>query len=143
MVRKKNELEKILRLYLCEEFTEWSKMFPEEFYEQMFRLRGWGSFRKAGQKMPQVVGYYTNDIVYERLPKDVLKELKKRVPKSEAGNNLCKLHQGLSKDYGKKHLEKYLIAVIALMKASECWNHFLFMLDKSYLRTGQSYMRFY
>ena len=141
--RRKDELEKILRLYISEEFLEWTKMFPEEFYEQIFRLKKWGSFQKAGQKMPQVVGFYTNDIVYERLPDKVLVELKKKVKKSENGNNLVKLHQGLSKDYGVSHLERHLIAVIALMKASSCWEHFLEMLDKTYKRFGQSVMRLY
>ena len=141
--RRKDELEKILRLYISEEFLEWTKMFPEEFYEQIFRLKKWGSFQKAGQKMPQVVGFYTNDIVYERLPDKVLVELKKKVKKSENGNNLVKLHQGLSKDYGVSHLERHLIAVIALMKASICWEHFLEMLDKTYRRCGQSVMRLY
>ena len=141
--RRKDELEKILRLYISEEFLEWTKIFPEEFYEQIFRLKKWGSFQKAGQKMPQVVGFYTNDIVYERLPDKVLVELKKKVKKSENGNNLVKLHQGLSKDYGVLHLERHLIAVIALMKASTCWEHFLEMLDKTYKRFGQSVMRLY
>mgnify|MGYP006361886375 FL=1 len=141
--RRKDELQKILKLYISEEFLEWTKMFPEEFYEQIFRLKKWGSFKKAGQKMPQVVGFYTNDIVYERLPDKVLVELKKKVKKSENGNNLVKLHQGLSKDYGVLHLERHLIAVIALMKASTCWEHFLEMLDKTYKRFGQSVMRLY
>ena len=141
--RRKDELEKILRLYISEEFLEWTKMFPEEFYEQIFRLKKWGSFQKAGQKRPQVVGFYTNDIVYVRLPNKVLVELKKKVKKSENGNNLVKLHQGLSKDYGVLHLERHLIAVIALMKASSCWEHFLEMLDKNYKRFGQSIMRLY
>ena len=141
--KRKEELLKILKIYISEEFLEWTKMFPEEFYEQIFRLKKWGSFQKAGQKMPQVVGFYTNDIVYERLPDKVLVELKKKVKKSENGNNLVKLHQGLSKDYGVLHLERHLIAVIALMKASTCWEHFLEMLDKTYKRFGQSVMRLY
>lgn len=141
--KRKEELLKILKIYISEEFLEWTKIFPEEFYEQIFRLKKWGSFQKAGQKMPQVVGFYTNDIVYERLPDKVLVELKKKVKKSENGNNLVKLHQGLSKDYGVLHLERHLIAVIALMKASSCWEHFLEMLDKTYKRFGQSVMRLY
>ena len=55
---------------------------------------------------------------------------------------LCK-DSRLSKDYGVLHLERHLIAVIALMKASSCWEHFLEMLDKTYKRFGQSVMRLY
>lgn len=141
--RQKDELLKILSLYICEEFLEWSKMFPDEFYEQIFRLKGWGEFKKAGQKMPQVVGMYTNDIVYERLPDKVLYALKNKVQKSENGHNLQKLHQGLSKEYGILHLEKHLIEVVTLMKSAYCWEHFLEILDRLYIRRGQSVMRFW
>lgn len=138
--RKENELQNLLSKYIAEEFLPWSKKFPDEFYEQLFKLRGWGEFKKAGQQMPSKVGYYTNDIVYERLPYKVLEELKKKVKKSPNGYNLKKLHQGLSKDYGIAHLEKHIIAVVALMKSSDTWEQFLYMLDKSYKRTGQSKM---
>ena len=141
--RQDDELQKLLSKYIGEEFLEWSKIFPDEFYEQLFRLRGWTGFGDAGRKMPGVVGYFTNDIVYERLPRDVLKELKKRTPKSEAGNNLIRYHQSLSEDYGVKHLQKHLIAVIVLMKSSDSWDQFLYMLDRNYMKSGQSIMRFF
>jgi len=141
--RQDDELQRLLSKYISAEFLEWSKMFPDEFYEQLFRLRGWKGFGEFGRKMPGVVGYFTNDIVYERLPKGVLEALKKKTPKSEAGNNLVRYHQSLSEEYGVKHLEKHLIAVIALMKSSDSWDQFLYMLDRNYVKYGQSVMRFF
>ncbi len=142
--RSDSDLQRLLSKYICAEFLEWSKMFPDEFYEQLFRLREWTGFGKSGRKMPGVVGYFTNDIVYARLPCGVLAALKKKTPKSEAGNNLVRYHQGLSEDYGVKHLEKHLIAVIALMKSSDSWDQFLYMLDRNYPKYGQqSVMRFF
>jgi len=141
--RQDDELQRLLSKYISVEFLEWSKMFPDEFYEQLFRLRGWKGFGEFGRKMPGVVGYFTNDIVYERLPRGVLEALKKKTPKSEAGNNLVRYHQSLSEEYGVKHLEKHLIAVIALMKSSDSWDQFLYMLDRNYVKYGQSVMRFF
>lgn len=39
--RKRDELQKILAAYVQPELLKWSKQFPDEFYEQMFRLLGW------------------------------------------------------------------------------------------------------
>ncbi len=141
--RNDSDLQKLLSKYICAEFLEWSKMFPDEFYEQLFRLRGWTGFGESGRKMPGVVGYFTNEIVYARLPYGVLEALKKKTPKSEAGNNLVRYHQSLSENYGVKHLEKHLIAVIALMKSADSWDQFLYMLDRNYVKYGQLVMRFF
>lgn len=139
--RQNDELQRLLGKYISEEFLEWTKTFPDEFYEQLFRLRGWSKFGEMGRKMPGVVGYWTNDVVYARLPHGVLEELKAKTPKSEAGNKLMRYHQSLSEDHGVKHLEKHLVAVIALMKSSDDWNQFLYFLDRSYQRRGQQIMR--
>lgn len=141
--RQDNEIQRLLSKYISAEFLEWSKMFPDEFYVQLFRLRGWTGFGETGRKMPGVVGYFTNEIVYARLPYGVLEALKKKTPKSVAGNNLVRYHQSLSEDYGVKHLEKHLIAVIALMKSADSWEQFLYMLDRNYIKYGQSVMRFF
>lgn len=135
--REKDELQQILAKYIAAEFLEWTKRFPDEFYKQMFRLRGWGEFKQAGQKMPQIVGKYTNELVYKQLPDGVLEELKNRTPKSETGNALVRYHQSLSLDTGVQHLDKHLISVITLMKVSDDWDGFLYLFNKSYSKRVQ------
>ena len=39
-LRERDELTTLLSLYLTEERLAWAKMFPEEFYKQIYRLRG-------------------------------------------------------------------------------------------------------
>lgn len=39
--REKDELQKLLALYIREEFMPWTKRFPDEFYKEIFRLKGW------------------------------------------------------------------------------------------------------
>lgn len=46
--------------------TEWAKRFPDEFYKQICRLKGW-QWRGMKVNRPSVVAQYTTDLVYERL----------------------------------------------------------------------------
>jgi hypothetical protein len=84
-VRDRDALEKILEQWIKKELAPWAKTFPDEFYEQMFRLKGW-QYKPIQIKKPQVVGHYTNDIVYDRLEKGVLDELKSKEPIDSAGH---------------------------------------------------------
>ncbi len=140
--RAKDELHQILAKYISQEYLEWAKRFPDEFYIQMFRLRNWGEFKRAGQKMPGVVGKYTNQLVYDQLPDGVLEELKNRTPKTQGGHNSFKFHQSLSLDTGVKHLDKHLVAVITLMKVSDTWEDFIYLFNKSYSKNVQLKMDF-
>ena len=140
--RQKDELQQILAKYISSEYLEWTKRFPDEFYKQMFRLRGWGHFPGAGQKMPQVVGKYTNQLVYKQLPDGVLEELKNRTPRNEKGRHVVKLHQSLSSETGVKHLDRHLVSVITLMKVSETWDDFMYLFDKSYAKEVQLRLEF-
>ncbi len=64
-VRQRDELHKILEAYIAKELLPWTKRFPDEFYEEMFRLRGWG-FDPESCKRPILVGKLTESIVYKR-----------------------------------------------------------------------------
>jgi len=48
-VRDKNALQEILDKYLRKEYAAWAKRFPDEFYIEMFRLKGW---KWKGMKKP-------------------------------------------------------------------------------------------
>ena len=122
--RDQQELHKILEAYISEEFLPWAKRFPDEFYRELFRLRGW-NYSPLTVKRPQIVGKITNKIVYEQLPQGVLKELKKRTPKSQAGYRTKRFHQSLTLDIGNPHLEKHLISIITLMRISPNWRTFM------------------
>lgn len=122
--RKRDELQKILAAYIAPELLPWSKRFPDEFYEQMFRLLGW-AWDPASAAKPGVVGHLTNLVVYERLPDGVLDELRRREPTIEPGRRRYKLHQHLSPDVGQVHLNNHLMAVIPMMRGSKSWKGFV------------------
>lgn len=122
-VRARRALEEILDKFIAEELRKWAKTFPDEFYKEMFRLRGWG-YNPFSVKRPSYVGHLTNDIVYERLAPGVLDELKRVTPKDSKGRRKHRYFQRLTEDVGNPRLREHLAAVIALMKASTKWSQF-------------------
>ncbi len=129
--REKDELQRILEAYVLKEYLAWTKCFPDEFYEQLFRLRGWE--KPSSVKRPQCVGMLTNKIVYERLPEGVLDELRKLNPVTyERGQRQRKHHQYLTPDIGHKHLSNHIAAVMTLMRVSKNWRQFESMLERAF-----------
>ena len=82
-IREERALATILEKFIAEELQPWTKTFPYEFYQQIFRLKGWDG--PDGAKRPSIIGHYTNDIVYARLAPGVLEELKSRTPRFPSG----------------------------------------------------------
>jgi P63C domain len=76
-----------------------AKKFPDEFYQEMFRLKGW-PWQGMSINRPQVVGYYTRDIVYARLAPGIVEELERRNPKDDKGERRGRHHQLLTDDIG-------------------------------------------
>ena len=60
--RDRDELQRFLSLYLSEERLKWAKMFPDEYYKQLFRLKGW-TYKPLSVKRPQLVGKLTNQFL--------------------------------------------------------------------------------
>lgn len=135
--RQRNELQQLLSKYIADELQPWAKRFPDEFYKQIFRLRGWNyeGLGVSGHK-PRIVGKLTNEIVYERMPEPVLEELKKRNPPKPDGRRKYKHHQFLTEDIGDKNLEAQIIADISLMRISKSWAGFMSYLNTAYPKHG-------
>lgn len=128
--REKDELQKILKAYISEELLRWQKTFPDTYYKEIFRLNGWNYTVQDIKKRPGVVGKWTNKIIYDQLPKGVLKELKTKTPKSDAGNYTARFFQSLTPDTGHPHLSAQLNQVIAIMRISDNWQQFIYHFNK-------------
>lgn len=133
--RDREALQAILDKYLRKEFAAWAKRFPDAFYREIFRLRGW-SWSAMSVARPGVVGRYTNDIVYERLAPGILEELQRLNPTYEDGGRSKKHHQYLTDDIGHPALAQHLHAVIGLMRASATWEQFKSLLDRAFPKKG-------
>jgi P63C domain len=136
-VRDRLALQKILEKYIREDLARWAKTFPDEFYEELFRLRGW-QYRPLTVKRPSVVGHWTNDIVYSRLAPGVLDALREKNPVNENGRRPHKHFQYLTDEHGHPKLKEHLSNVIFLMKGSANWQSFYRVLQRSAPKLGET-----
>jgi len=121
--RDHKELETILEAYIAKELLPWTKRFPDSFYKELFRLRGW-QYSPLSVKRPKYVGKLTNQLIYEKLPDGVLAELRKKNPKTPKGYRKHKFFQYLTDEIGNPHLEKQITSVTTLMRAASNWKIF-------------------
>ena len=137
-VRDRKALQDILDKYLLAEYAKWAKRFPDEFYKEIFRLRGW---QWQGMKVnrPQVVGHYTNDIVWDRLAPGVRKELENLNPPVKTGSRATKHHQYLTPDVGHPALQRHLVGVMAVMRGSLKWVPFMRALQRAYPKINTNF----
>jgi P63C domain len=122
--RERDELQRLLKAYLSDEALKWIKTFPDEFFSQIYRLRGWNRPLNMN-KHTAFMGRIINELVYDRLPEGVMEELRKKNPRDGKTKHLkYKHHQFLTRDVGHPHLKAHLQKVIGLLQASLSWKEF-------------------
>ena len=136
-IREERALAKILEAFLDDEFHKWTRTFEYSFYEQIFRLKGWGSVK--GVKRPQIIGHYTNDLVYDRIAPGVLVELRERNPVLPQGWRKNRHHQWFTPEFGHPKLRMHIEGVTALMRAAGSWESFKRALDRAYPKPGTQF----
>ncbi|MDR3739334.1 MAG: P63C domain-containing protein [Terracidiphilus sp.] len=138
-IRDRDALQQILDRFLRKELAAWAKRFPDEFYQQIFRLRGW-DWKGMNVNRPQVVAHYTKDLVYERLAPNILQELESRNPKNARGGRAARHHQWLTEDVGHPALAQHLYALIGLMRvaANGDWDSFYRMVQRAFPKKGET-----
>ena len=129
-VRPRDALQKILEAFIAKELRPWVHTFPDDFYANLFRLRGL-DYPTDSVKRPQYFGHLTNNIVYARIAPKVLDELKKLTPRKPDGRLKHHLHRRLTDDVGHPKLREHLASVVTLMKISKDYEQF-----EGYLETA-------
>lgn len=128
--REKEALQKLLSLFVSQELLPWIKTFPDEFYKEMFRLKGWDY--KGRLKTPYV-GKLTNYLVYDRLPEEVVKELKRLNPYVENKNYRKYRHfQHLTTEHGYIQLRTQISTSMTMMRGFDNWSEFDAVFRRSY-----------
>lgn len=134
--RNREELQKILAAYIAPELMPYTERFPEEFWKNMFRLRGWQYHRlssgKGGPRGPRYAGKLTDELIYKKLPPGVREELRKKSPTNEKYRRKHKLYRFLTEDIGDPHLTKQVAIVTTLMKVSNSWRAFLGLFERAF-----------
>lgn len=130
--RGKKALQAFFKKFFSEEKEKWIKTFPDEFFEAIFRMKGWNWSIATKGKKPQVVGHYINDYVYSRLAPQILSELRVLNPKDEKGNRKGKYPQWMTTDYGHPMLKEHLAVLTAFAAASGYnWNNWRRMVERA------------
>ena len=126
--RPRDALQKILEAFIAKELRPYIHTFKDDFYENLFRLRGL-KYPTDSVKRPQYFGHLTNNIVYARLAPKVLEELRKVTPRKEDGRLKHHLHRRLTDEIGHPKLREHLASVTTLMKISPSYDDFERHLD--------------
>jgi hypothetical protein len=133
-IRPQDALQAYLQKLIRKELAAWVKRFPDEFYENIYKLKGW---RWPGMQKNRysVVAHYTRELVYERIAPGLLEELEKKSPPNENGQRPNKLHQWLTEDVGNPMLAQHLYSLMMFQRlalnSGFGWHRFVKMVDKA------------
>jgi hypothetical protein len=132
-VRPQDALQQYLQLLIKSELAAWVKKFPDEFYENIYKLKGW-PWPGMGKNRYSVVAHYTRDLVYERMAPGLLQELERKSPKNEKGQRPVRMQRWLSEDVGDPMLAQHLHSLIMFQRLALAngygWKRFLTMVDQ-------------
>ena len=127
-IRPRDALESYLNKILSKELAVWIKRFPDQYYSNIYKIRGWPEFSTSKNKF-SCVGHYTNYLIYSRIGEDVLAELKARTPDTSKTS----MHQWLTIDTGHPLLSKHMSEILMLQKVAIAqglgWKRFIDMVD--------------
>ena len=130
-VRARDELRRILEMYVQAELRPWVKMFPDEFFQEIYRLQGW-DYRPGSAKRTPYVGKLINKYIYEQLPPGVLDDLRERNPRTEKGYRRHKHHQYLTADTGNTHLDRQISTVTTLLRIANSQDEFESLFERAF-----------
>ena len=113
----RDEITKILEAYIAPHLMPWTLRFPDEFFKQVYKIHGW-KYVVGNRKMPQYVGRFINDYVYDVLPPGVLEKLKELNPVKATGHRGTQHHRLLT-DTGNTHLDRQVTSTTTVMALSD------------------------
>jgi len=138
-IRPQDALEAYLALIIRKELAVWAKKFPDEFYINIYKLKGW-IWPGMQKNRFSVVAHYTRDLVYERLAPGLLEELERRSPKDEKGYRKNKLHDWLTDDIGNPLLAQHLYTLMKFQQFATVngytWSKYVKMVDQVMPKRG-------
>lgn len=140
-VRPQNALQSYLELVIRRELAVWAKKFPDEFYENIYRLKGW-TWPGMSKNRYSVVANYTTNLIYDRLGPGITEELINKTPINEKGYRPNRLHQWLTEDVGDPMLATHLHSILMFQRLAIAngygWKRFLHMVDQVLPRRGNT-----
>jgi hypothetical protein len=131
-IRARDELQTILAAYISPELMPYTSRFPQNFYAELHKVRGW-KYAPGSNKRNHYIGKLTNELIYKHLPDGVLEELQKKNPiVPNTGRRKALHYKYLTEDVGDPHLQKQIIAVTTLLSVSDDWAEFARLFSKKF-----------
>jgi hypothetical protein len=140
-VRPQQALQAYLEKIIRKELAAWAKKFPDEFYENIYKLKGW-PWPGMSKNRYSVVAQYTTNLVYERIAPGLLEELLRKSPPNEKGRRPNKLHQWLTEEVGNPLLAQHMHSLIMFQRLALSsgygWNRFVKTVDRVLPKRGNT-----
>jgi len=124
-IRWDSELQIKFSYMLSEELRPWEKLFPDEFWQELWRLTNWTNLKKR----PKYWWKLVNEFVYEALDKDIAEYLQENKPPKITWQ---KYHQWLNENQWIKKLSEHLWQLIWLAKTCENIDDLRYEVNKHY-----------
>lgn len=139
--RPQDALQTYLEALIQKDLAVWVKKFPDEFYENIYKLKGW-VWPGMSKNRFSVVAKYTTDLVYDRMAHGLTKSLIEKSPMNAAGYRPNKLHQWLTADIGDPLLAAHMQSLLTLQRFAIAsgwgWNRFVKAVDQVMPKKGQT-----
>jgi len=127
-VRREDELQVKLRLYIAEELREWEKTFPDELWEEFGRLTGW---KTPLSKRPKWWGKLVIELIYDTLDPDIAKYLRENKPPDGVH-----WHRQMTEHKGVRALVSRCYEIIGMAKSCKSMQELKYKVNLHY-KTGE------
>lgn len=126
-IRNPDALQKLLDRYLREDLMKWTKTFPDDLYQEWYRLLAWNHLDPTAPGKPHYLAKITKRLVYDKILPNLASSLAEK-----RGDEKHRLHQYLSDAPGREHLKVHLGGIVALAKGCNDWDEYTRMVDRFY-----------
>lgn len=136
-VRGKDELQILLSKFIADKLQPYSKQFPKEYFEELFRLYD-KPYDPTTSRRPRCFAQFNIKYVYEMLPPQVwekIEEINPTVlnPNTNRKDRKNHIHRNLTED-GQKWLQHHLSSLIPIMTISKDIDEFKLNFDKAFAK---------
>lgn len=141
-LRAKDDLQRLVALYLRETPVEWLKTFPDDYYRELYRVLGL-RYQPSQGRHPRFIGVHTRHLLYDPIvPAALWPELDRRNPFTTAHHRKTKLHQWLASDLGRSKFLQQMDTTMTLLRIATCWPHMQELRARSQPKGSQIALRF-
>ena len=135
-IKKRREYQRLFKDFIREEHSAWVKEFPDEFFDQLYRVY---HCEKRGQNHPSFFAHVITKYVYWPLANShgaILEQLQEKDPIVYKAGRRYKLHQFLSDEIGKSALRMHIGSVTTLLALSPDKGVFQRQFKRRYPKAG-------